>query len=156
MINTLPSLSSYNTRAMGAKQSTSRLDPARVPPPRVPNVQFRVLIIGRANAGKTSILQRVCDTTESPVIYRSGPSGTSQVCAHCQWRSNMISWSVQVKLDHGIEVGCPYSFISATADHEDPVNSVAFTTLMMNSFSRTTMDTFSMTLAVLRQVVETS
>ncbi|KAF8130886.1 hypothetical protein K438DRAFT_1425062, partial [Mycena galopus ATCC 62051] len=31
---------------------------------------FRVLIAGRANAGKTSILQRVCDTTESPKIYR--------------------------------------------------------------------------------------
>ncbi|KAH8991779.1 hypothetical protein EDB86DRAFT_2806454 [Lactarius hatsudake] len=37
---------------------------------RVPEVQFRVLIIGRANAGKTSILQRICETTESPVVYR--------------------------------------------------------------------------------------
>jgi GTPase SAR1 family protein len=36
----------------------------------IPEIQFRVLIIGRANAGKTSILQRVCDTTESPIIYR--------------------------------------------------------------------------------------
>jgi hypothetical protein len=42
---------------------------------RNPNVQFRVLIIGRANSGKTSILQRVCDTTESPEIYRPGPEG---------------------------------------------------------------------------------
>ncbi|KAH9160177.1 hypothetical protein EDB89DRAFT_1863475, partial [Lactarius sanguifluus] len=33
-------------------------------------VRFRVLIIGRENAGKTSILQRVCETTDSPVIYR--------------------------------------------------------------------------------------
>jgi len=50
--------------------------------PRVPNVQFRVLIIGRANAGKTSILQRICDTTESPEIYRLGPEGTRhQVCS---------------------------------------------------------------------------
>ncbi|KAH9052229.1 hypothetical protein EDB87DRAFT_1570686 [Lactarius vividus] len=39
---------------------------------QVPEVQFRVLIIGRANAGKTSILQRICETTESPVIYRGG------------------------------------------------------------------------------------
>jgi len=43
--------------------------------PRLPNVKFRVLIIGRANAGKTTILQRVCDTTESPEIYRLGPWG---------------------------------------------------------------------------------
>ncbi|KAN0137719.1 hypothetical protein V8E53_004475 [Lactarius tabidus] len=35
-----------------------------------PKIKFRVLIIGRANAGKTSILQRVCETTDSPVIYR--------------------------------------------------------------------------------------
>src|SRR5579863_7867592 len=39
---------------------------------RVPDLKFRVLIIGRANAGKTSILQRVCETTESPEIYRLG------------------------------------------------------------------------------------
>ncbi|PPQ90844.1 hypothetical protein CVT25_007379 [Psilocybe cyanescens] len=38
--------------------------------PPLPKIQFRVLIIGRANAGKTSILKRVCETTESPIIYR--------------------------------------------------------------------------------------
>ncbi|KAH9031173.1 hypothetical protein EDB84DRAFT_1271108 [Lactarius hengduanensis] len=38
----------------------------------MPEVQFRVLIIGRANAGKTSILKRICETTESPAIYRGG------------------------------------------------------------------------------------
>ena len=38
--------------------------------PPSPKIKFRVLIIGRANAGKTSILQRVCDTTDSPVVYR--------------------------------------------------------------------------------------
>ena len=37
---------------------------------RIPEIRFRVLIVGRANAGKTSILQRVCETTESPIIYR--------------------------------------------------------------------------------------
>ena len=37
---------------------------------------FRVLIIGRANAGKTSILQGIGDTTESPIIYR----GKEEVC----------------------------------------------------------------------------
>ena len=31
--------------------------------------RFRVLIIGRANAGKTTILQRVCNTTEEPKIF---------------------------------------------------------------------------------------
>jgi 50S ribosomal subunit-associated GTPase HflX len=41
---------------------------------RARNVQeltprFRVLIMGRANAGKTTILQRVCNTTEQPKIF---------------------------------------------------------------------------------------
>ena len=31
--------------------------------------RFRILIIGRANAGKTTILQRVCNTTEQPKIF---------------------------------------------------------------------------------------
>ncbi|KAG2095893.1 uncharacterized protein F5147DRAFT_584391 [Suillus discolor] len=30
---------------------------------------FRVLILGRANAGKTTILQKVCNTMEHPEIY---------------------------------------------------------------------------------------
>jgi septin family protein len=49
------------------------------PPRQIPNVQFRVLIIGRANAGKTTILQRVCDTTESPVIYQRGKEKREEV-----------------------------------------------------------------------------
>ena len=42
---------------------------------RISDLQFRVLVIaGRANAGEISILQleRVCETTESPKIYRVG------------------------------------------------------------------------------------
>ncbi|KAJ7932893.1 hypothetical protein B0H13DRAFT_1592730 [Mycena leptocephala] len=46
---------------------------------RLPSVPFRVLVIGRANAGKTSILQRVCETTESPVIYRTSLNQTTKV-----------------------------------------------------------------------------
>jgi hypothetical protein len=33
--------------------------------------RFRILIIGRANAGKTTILQKVCNTQENPEIYNS-------------------------------------------------------------------------------------
>ncbi|KAG8855108.1 hypothetical protein FRB91_002631 [Serendipita sp. 411] len=33
--------------------------------------RFRILIIGRANAGKTTILQKVCNTTELPVVYNT-------------------------------------------------------------------------------------
>jgi len=65
---------------MGSNQSKIRFLPKtitrkgtkRTPSRRIPDLRFRVLVIGRANAGKTSILQRVCDTTESPKIYRGG------------------------------------------------------------------------------------
>ncbi|KAN0092578.1 hypothetical protein V8E55_003362 [Tylopilus felleus] len=30
--------------------------------------RFRILVIGRANAGKTTLIQRVCKTTESPIV----------------------------------------------------------------------------------------
>ncbi|KAF8227556.1 hypothetical protein L208DRAFT_1365945 [Tricholoma matsutake] len=31
-------------------------------------VRFRILIIGRANSGKTTILQKICRTTDQPEI----------------------------------------------------------------------------------------
>ncbi|KAG1723321.1 hypothetical protein EDB19DRAFT_364496 [Suillus lakei] len=74
------------------RQSIQPLPPS--PPPSPPNVtssnreshlpstvdsskirkkigRFRILIIGRANAGKTTILQRVCNTRDNPEIYNS-------------------------------------------------------------------------------------
>jgi len=33
---------------------------------------FRILVIGRANAGKTTLLKRVCKTTEDPRICDEG------------------------------------------------------------------------------------
>ncbi|KAH9053099.1 hypothetical protein EDB87DRAFT_1712583 [Lactarius vividus] len=60
------------TRVLGSQAAfTNIVAPMNTQQPRrrIPEVLFRVLIIGRANAGKTSILQRICETTESPVIY---------------------------------------------------------------------------------------
>ncbi|KAH9159527.1 hypothetical protein EDB89DRAFT_2236766 [Lactarius sanguifluus] len=61
------------TRVLGSQatfpNTIAPMDTQR-PHRRIPYVQFRVLVIGRANAGKTSVLQRICETTESPVIYR--------------------------------------------------------------------------------------
>ena len=42
------------------------LDPYKL---REKYTHFRILVIGRANAGKTTLLQRVCNTTEDPCIY---------------------------------------------------------------------------------------
>jgi GTPase SAR1 family protein len=58
---------------MGSNQSKTRAQPSSEQTRRfIADLQFRVLVLGRANAGKTTILQRVCETTESPKIYREG------------------------------------------------------------------------------------
>ncbi|KAG1720622.1 uncharacterized protein EDB91DRAFT_1088755 [Suillus paluster] len=44
------------------------MDPSKI---RQKCERFRILVIGRANAGKTTILKRVCDTQENPEIYDS-------------------------------------------------------------------------------------
>jgi hypothetical protein len=36
---------------------------------RAKYTRFRIFVIGRANAGKTTLLQRVCNTTDDPCIY---------------------------------------------------------------------------------------
>ncbi|KJA19571.1 hypothetical protein HYPSUDRAFT_189789 [Hypholoma sublateritium FD-334 SS-4] len=36
---------------------------------RAKYTHFRILVIGRANAGKTTLLKRVCNTDEDPCIY---------------------------------------------------------------------------------------
>ena len=36
---------------------------------RAKYTHFRILVIGRANAGKTTLLKRVCNTTKDPCIY---------------------------------------------------------------------------------------
>ncbi|KAL4067498.1 hypothetical protein V8B97DRAFT_1873691, partial [Scleroderma yunnanense] len=33
--------------------------------------RFRILVIGRSNAGKTTLLQRICNTTELPEVFNS-------------------------------------------------------------------------------------
>ena len=67
-------------------QHIRAMDSQQILPQAPSYVKFRVLIIGRANAGKTSILQRVCDTTENPEIYNVDSSGVrSQVRSHCLW-----------------------------------------------------------------------
>jgi GTPase SAR1 family protein len=41
---------------------------------------FRVLILGQANAGKTTILQKVCNTNEQPEIFDSNGHKASNSC----------------------------------------------------------------------------
>ena len=72
---------------------------------RVPSIVFRVLIVGRANAGKTTILQRVCETTESPKIFRVSGGRREEVGACYSVLASAIVLSFcQVHLDPNTEV----------------------------------------------------
>ena len=80
--------------SMNASLKAVALMDTQQPRRRIPQIKFRVLIIGRANAGKTSILQRVCDTTESPVVYRGnqavrGPTFLSASLISLRTRLNL-------------------------------------------------------------------
>jgi len=72
--------------------------------PQNPKIEFRVLIIGRANAGKTTILKRVCDTTKSPTIHRRHRFGLTVVRHRGLATLPILSYATQVELDPSIEV----------------------------------------------------
>ena len=50
---------------------TIHLDPDEVKQKLGGMSRFRILVTGRSNAGKTTLLQRVCNTTEDPEIHNS-------------------------------------------------------------------------------------
>jgi len=52
-----------------AKNSITSSDMAPTEDIRAKFGRFRILVVGRANAGKTTLLQRVCNTTENPEIF---------------------------------------------------------------------------------------
>ncbi|KAI6128291.1 hypothetical protein EV401DRAFT_1853748, partial [Pisolithus croceorrhizus] len=53
---------------------------------------FRILVMGRANAGKTTILQRVCNTTDQPEIFngKGEKVGISHVCGYHNIKDELV------------------------------------------------------------------
>jgi len=49
---------------------TITTDPEEAARLRAKYTHFRILVIGRANAGKTTLLKRVCNTKEDPVYTK--------------------------------------------------------------------------------------
>ena len=88
------SVAPMDTHWLEAPNNSFALMDTQQAPRRVPNIRFRVLIIGRANAGKTSILQRVCETTESPVIFR----GKNEVLGPTFLSASLISLLTSINL----------------------------------------------------------
>jgi ATPase subunit of ABC transporter with duplicated ATPase domains len=57
------------TASPAAATPAVTIDPKEAAKLRAKYTRFRILVIGRANAGKTTLLKRVCNTTEEPSIY---------------------------------------------------------------------------------------
>jgi len=58
---------------------------------------FRILVLGRSNAGKTTILQRVCSTTEQPEIF----DGNGKKVCHNLATSlgTLLIYGIQISMD---------------------------------------------------------
>ncbi|KAH9177274.1 hypothetical protein EDB89DRAFT_1845059 [Lactarius sanguifluus] len=75
----------------------------RIPKIQIPKIQFRVLIIGRANAGKTTILQRIGGTLDSSVIYRKGVWGEEIVRGRTPLSESLVSLPTSQRGEHNID-----------------------------------------------------
>jgi hypothetical protein len=115
--------------------SVAAMDTQQPKPRPLPKIKFRVLIIGRANAGKTSILQRVCGTTQSPIIYRR--SGYNEERVRGLNLSRVVTrpvWSyraTRLNSNHPWRLVISHHLSVTT----DPSHSVASTGSMTSSFS---------------------
>ena len=113
--------------------------------------RFRVLIIGKANAGKTTILQRVCNTKEQPKIFNS--QGRKVCVIHIHFAIEWFYWKIDsselnptAKVIKNLFVVMSFS----TSGSEE------CTTLTMQWYLTAIQDMSSMILVALKQVVHQS
>ena len=72
--------------------------------------RFRILVIGTANSGKTTILQKMCKTNEKPEIFNSK---RERVCFMCPYYvayyyiSRRSIRSTSMSKDHRLTLACP-------------------------------------------------
>ncbi|KAI6144650.1 hypothetical protein BKA82DRAFT_4173893 [Pisolithus tinctorius] len=65
----VPAQSEATPQAIASSGHPYRLNPEMAQEYMKKIERFRILVMGRANAGKTTVLQRVCNSTEKPEIF---------------------------------------------------------------------------------------
>ena len=66
-------LETQSSSAMPTTSSHSQFTDEQIQEIRTRFNQFRVLVVGRANAGKTTLLRKICNATGDPIVFR--PNG---------------------------------------------------------------------------------
>ena len=70
--------------------------------------RFRILIIGRANSGKTTILQKICKTDENPDIFNSKGEKVRSMSLLSLINIKFVSTrSTSMLLNHLLGFACP-------------------------------------------------
>jgi septin family protein len=70
--------------------------------------RFRILIIGRANSGKTTILQKICKTDENPDIFNGKGEKVRRMCLYYVSYILLVSIrSISMSLNHLNGLACP-------------------------------------------------
>jgi hypothetical protein len=70
--STPPSRSNSPSTVVAPPVVTAMIGPDEAATLRAKYTRFRILVIGRANAGKTTLLKRVCNTIEEPSTFDKG------------------------------------------------------------------------------------
>ena len=86
-------LTSRDSLAMSSTSSRPQLSTQQMAELRDMFTQFRILVIGRANAGKTTILRNLCNATGEPVIFDpTGKKVKYMIQVHARY-SHLCPWS---------------------------------------------------------------
>ena len=117
--------------------------------------QFRILVIGRANAGKTTILRRVCDTTDDPMIFDpSGKKVRYSGASSCPILTSMLVISDRVIGSWSISKGKQFDArVSILLIIKSSHHSVESMTLRIKWYSRVTLALFFTIPLVLKPAV---
>jgi hypothetical protein len=88
--------------------------------------RFRILVVGRANSGKTTLLQKVCNTTEKPEIFDGKGKKVNPpfmqhqnhlLIDHDQISADVVNSSVNVRT-HPVTIGTFLTNSNQCGDHD--------------------------------------
>ena len=105
-LSNLTSNSSRDSLAMSSTSSRPQLSARQMQDLRERFTQFRILVIGRANAGKTTILHTLCNATGDPTIFdRRGKKVKYMIQVHARYSHLCPSSQIESSaLDPSLEV----------------------------------------------------